>query len=292
MKPITTKWVYLIALSLVWGSSFILMKYALVGLNPIQVGALRIIITAFFLMLIGFKSVLRLTRKDWFYIGLSAILGTYFPVFLFAIAIDNMDSAIAAILNSFTPFNALLIGALFFGFSFQKRQILGILIGLIGTILLILNGNSIGSLNDYYYPSFILLASVGYAFNVNIVKKYLQDVKPLAITTATFMVVFIPALIRLINTDFFNAFEATPEIKKSLLFITILSVVGTAIAKTFFNKLVQISSPIFSTSVTYLIPIVAVFWGVFDGEKLSLFQLFSGLVILLGVYLVNRVKKN
>jgi len=290
MKPVATKWIYLIALSLVWGSSFILMKYALVGLDPMQVGALRIIITALFLIAVGFKSMLNLATKDWYYIAISAVLGTLFPVFLFAVAIDNMDSAIAAILNSFTPFNALIIGAIFFGFSFQRRQVLGIVIGLVGTILLILNGNGIGSLGDYYYPSFILIASVGYAFNVNIIKKQLQDVKPLAITAGTFVVVLIPALIILINTGFFNEFEATPEIKKSLLFIIILSVVGTAIAKTFFNKLVQISSPIFSTSVTYLIPIVAVFWGVLDGEKLTLFQLFSGVIILLGVYLVNRAK--
>ncbi len=290
MKPVATKWIYLIALSLVWGSSFILMKYALVGLNPIQVGALRIIITTLFLLVIGFKSILNLTAKNWYYIVISAVLGTLFPVFLFAIAVNNMDSAIAAILNSFTPFNALLIGAIFFGFSFQRKQVLGIVIGLVGTVLLILNGSSTVSLKDYYYPSFILIASVGYAFNVNIIKKYLQDVKPIAITTGTFVIVFIPALLKLVNTGFFTSFNATPEIKKSLFFIAILSIVGTAIAKIFFNKLVQISSPIFSTSVTYLIPIVAVSWGVLDGEKLTPFQLFCGLIILLGVYLVNRVK--
>ena len=288
MKNLSVKWIYLIALSLVWGSSFILMKYALVGLNPIQVGSLRMIITALVLLPFGFKSIQDLTAKNWKHITISTILGTLFPVFLFAIAINNMDSSIAAILNSFVPFNALLLGFFFFGFSFQKKQIFGVLIGLLGTVLLISNGNSMGNLTEYKYPIMILLASVGYAFNVNILKRFLQDVKPLAITTGSFVVVLIPALIILVSTGFFTDLEFTPTINKSLFYIAILSIIGTAIAKTFFNKLVQISSPIFSTSVTYLIPIVAVFWGFLDGERLSFTQILSGIVILFGVFLVKK----
>lgn len=288
MKNISIKWVYLIALSLVWGSSFILMKYALHGLGPIQVGSLRMIITILVLLPFGFKSLKILTAKNWTYIAVSAVLGTLFPVFLFAIAINNMDSSLAAILNSFVPFNALLLGFIFFGFSFQKRQVFGVLVGLIGTVLLILNGNSIASLTEYKYPLMILTASVGYAFNVNIIKRFLQDVKPIAITTASFAVVLIPALIILGTTGFYTDLEFTPLINKSLFYIVILSVIGTAIAKVFFNKLVQISSPVFSTSVTYLIPVVAVFWGFLDGERLSVMQLFSGLIILIGVYLAKK----
>jgi drug/metabolite transporter (DMT)-like permease len=287
----TKKWVYLIALSLVWGSSFILMKYALLGLNPIQVGSLRIIITTLVLLLFGFKSLFELNAKNWLHVAVSAVLGTLIPVFLFAVAINNMDSAIAAILNSFVPFNALIIGALVFGFTFQKNQIFGILIGLIGTILLIINGHSVTNIADYKYPAMILLASVGYAFNANIVKRYLQEVRPLAITTGTFAIVLIPALIILIKTDFFETVAYNETTKESLFYIAILSIVGTAIAKVFFNKLLQISSPIFSTSVTYLIPIVAVFWGFLDGERLTFTQILSGMVILFGVFLVNRAKK-
>lgn len=287
----TKKWVYLIALSLVWGSSFILMKYALIGLNPMQVGSLRMIITTLVLLPFGFKSMLNLTIKNWIHIAVSALLGTLFPVFLFAVAINNMDSAIAAILNSFVPFNALIIGALVFGFTFQKNQIFGIIIGLIGTILLIINGHSVANISNYKYPFMILLASVGYAFNANIVKRYLQEVRPLAITTGTFVIVLIPAVIILIKTGFFVNIEYNITTKMSLFYIAILSIVGTAIAKVFFNKLLQISSPIFSTSVTYLIPLVAVFWGFLDGERLSFTQILSGMVILFGVFLVNRAKK-
>lgn len=288
MNNSSLKWFYLIGLSLVWGSSFILMKYALLGLNPLQVGSLRMIITALVLIGFGFNSLKSLSGKDWKFIGLSASIGTFFPVFLFAIAIYHMDSAIAAILNSLVPFFALIIGASIFGFSFKKQQVLGILIGLIGTILLILSGKSVGGIAEYKYPLMILTASIGYAFNVNIVKRHLQEVKPIAITTGTFVLVLLPALLVLATTDFFKSLEWTSKTQQSLFYIVILSVIGTAVAKVFFNKLVQISTPIFSTSVTYLIPLVAVFWGFLDGERLTLIQILSGGIILLGVYLVNR----
>jgi drug/metabolite transporter (DMT)-like permease len=291
MKESKIKWIYLIGLAIVWGSSFILIKYALVSISPVHVGALRILITAFFLILVAPKSIIGLSKKHWYYLSLNALLGTFFPAFLFAFAIVHLDSAMASILNSFTPFNTLIFGALVFGFSFKPKQLFGILIGLVGTVLLILNGESVDGNQNYFYASFILLASVGYAFNVNIIKRYLFDLKPLSITTGNFVLLIIPALLVLYFSDFFTTFVVNEETTESLFYLIILAIVGTAIAKTFFNKLVLISSPIFSASVTYLIPIVAVFWGVLDGEKVTLMQLGSGLIILLGVYLVNKVKK-
>lgn len=290
MKQATLKWLYLIFLSLIWGSSFILIKYALVGLTPIQVGALRILITTFFLLLVGFKKLKKITKEEWKYIIITAFLGTFFPAFLFSFAITKVDSSFAAILNSFTPFNTLVFGALFFGFAFQKKQIIGILIGLIGTVMLIYNSESINFEADYLYVSFILIASVGYAFNVNIIKKHLQNVNALAITTGNFVLLIVPTLVVLYYTDFFHSFKFTVETKTSLIYVSILALFGTAIAKTVFNKLVQISSPIFSASVTYLIPVIAVVLGLLDGEKLGLLQMFSALIILFGVYLVNRNK--
>ncbi len=284
------KWIYLIFLSLVWGSSFILMKKALIGLTPIQVGALRIIISTFFLIIIGFNSLKKIKKKHWIYVFYSAVLGTLFPSFLFAYAVTGIDSSIASILNSFTPFNTLLIGTLVFGIIFRKKQLIGILVGLIGTAILILKGADLNPDQNYWFAFLPILSSIGYAFNVNIIKKYLQDLEPLAITTGNFVLIFIPAMIILALTGFFTSFEFNEESKSSLLYISILAVVGTGIAKIMFNKLIHISSPVFSTSVTYLIPIVAVFWGVFDGEKLSLIQLLAGFIILFGVYLVNKNK--
>ena len=284
------KWFYLIVLSFVWGSSFILMKKALVGLTPIQVGALRMIITSVFLLLIGFHSLKKIKKKHWIYVFYTAVLGTFFPSFLFAYAIHFIDSSIVSILNSFTPFNTLISGVLVFGFAFKKKQFVGILVGLVGTLILILNGANEHPNQNYWFALLIIIASIGYAFNINIIKKYLSDLDALAITVGNFLLLLIPATIILIFTEFFSTFEVTTSSLNALGYITILSVIGTGIARVIFNKLIHISTPVFSSSVTYLIPVVAVIWGVIDGEKITLIQFFGGILILLGVYLVNKVK--
>ncbi|NOR28741.1 MAG: EamA family transporter [Lutibacter sp.] len=284
------RWVYLFTLSIVWGSSFILMKRALVGLTPIQVGALRILITAIFLIPFGIKSLIKIKRKHWYYLAISGLIGSFFPAFLFAYAVEKIDSSIASILNSLTPLNTLIFGILFFGFGFRKRQLFGVLIGLIGTILLILKGAELNPNQDYFYATFILVASVGYAFNVNILKKHLHDLDAFSITVGNFVLLIIPTFIVLWYTNFFETFEVTETSINGILYLTVLAVFGTGLAKIMFNRLIQISNPIFSSSVTYTIPIVAITWGILDGEKVTLMQFASGLIILFGVYLVNRSK--
>jgi len=290
MEDRNLRWVYLSTLALIWGSSFILMKKALIGLSPIQVGALRTLFTAIFLILIGGKKVFKIKRRHWYYLTLNGLVGTFFPAFLFAFAIDKIDSSIASILNSLTPLNTLIFGALVFGFSFRKRQLIGVLIGLVGTLMLILKGAEVNPNQDYFYASFILIASIGYALNVNILKKYLFDLDALSITVANFVLLIIPTLIVLWFTNFFETFELNQSTKTSMFYLAILAVFGTGLAKIMFNRLIQISTPIFSSSVTYLIPIVAITWGVLDGEKISLFQVVSGVIIMFGVYLVNKSK--
>jgi drug/metabolite transporter (DMT)-like permease len=285
------KWFYLIILSIVWGSSFILMKKALLGITPIQLGALRMIFTAIFLLSIAFSSIKKIKKRHWKYIIYTALAGTFIPGFLFAFAITTIDSSIVSILNSFTPFNTLILGSIFFGFAFKKAQLYGVLIGLVGTSVLILKGADLHPDQNYWYALLIIIASVGYAFNANMLKKYLSDLDALAITTGNFLLLIIPATIVLFCTDFFETFDSGNEVlMHSLGYLVVLSVLGTGIAKTIYNKLVHISDPVFSSSVTYLIPLVAIFWGVLDGEKLSLIQVFSGAIILIGVYLVNKAK--
>ena len=283
------RWFYLILLALIWGSSFILMKKALVGLSPVQVGALRMIFTGITLFVIGFGALREIKKPDYPYIFWTAVLGTFFPVFLFAYAIQHIDSAIASILNSVTPLLTLIIGAVLYGFTFLRSQVLGILIGLAGAAFLILKGAQINTDQNYAYAVLVIIASVGYAFNVNILKRHLGHLSALSVTTATFALLFIPALIVLAFTGFFTM-SYTDTTVTSLCYLVVLAVFGTAFAKTLFNKLVQISSPIFSSSVTYLIPMVAVFWGVLDGEKISPDQILAGGVILLGIYLSNKGK--
>jgi drug/metabolite transporter (DMT)-like permease len=278
------KWVYLLVLSLIWGSSFILIKKGLVGLTAFQLGSLRIIFAALFLLLIGFKSLLKIPRHQWKYIALTSVFGTFIPAYLFAIAQTQIDSSVSSILNSLTPLNTLLIGALAFGLQFRRSQVFGVLIGLVGSALLILNGAIHHPEQNYYYAILVVIASMCYAVNVNLLKKYLSDLPPLSITTGNFLILLFPALGILFFTDFFDVVQVE-KVQHSLLFILVLGVVGTGIANIIFFKLIQISSPVFATSVTYLIPVVAFFWGLLDHEMLTPVQGIGAFVILIGVYL-------
>ena len=278
------KWVYLIMLALIWGSSFILIKRGLVGLTPMQLGSLRIIFAAVFLLLIGFKSLAKIPLQHWKYIALTATLGTFIPSFLFAIAQTQIDSSVSAILNSLTPLNTMVLGVLAFGLSFQRTQVFGIVIGLIGTFLLIINGAFHHPEQNYYYAILIIIASVCYATNVNLINKYLSDLSPLSITTGNFLVLLFPALLVLFFSDFFEVISVE-KVQHSVVFILILGVVGTGIANIFFFKIIQISSPVFATSVTYLIPVVAFSWGLLDNEMLTPVQFLGAFIILIGVYL-------
>jgi drug/metabolite transporter (DMT)-like permease len=278
------KWVYLTVLALIWGSSFILIKKGLIGLTAFQLGSLRIIFAALFLLLIGFRSLLKIPRHQWKFVALTSVFGTFIPAYLFAIAETEIDSSITAILNSLTPLNTLILGAAFFGITFRRSQILGVIIGLLGSILLVFNGAVNHPEQNYYYAILVLIASVCYAVNVNLIKRFLPDLSPLSITTGNFAVLLVPASLILFFTGFFDVIHVA-EVQHSLLFILVLGVLGTGIANIIFFKLIQVSSPVFATSVTYLIPIVAFFWGLLDNEMLTFVQFIGAFVILIGVYL-------
>ena len=284
------KWIYLIVLAIIWGSSFILIKKSLIGLSPIQLGALRTFIAGVFVLLIGFKSLKKIKKEQWKYIVVSSLLGTLFPAFFFAFAITGIDSSVASILNSLTSLNALIVATLFFGVVFKRVQLVGVLIGLVGTIMLILESSSLNPNQNYWYTIFVLTASLGYAFNVNIIKKYLLDIPAMSITSGHFILLIIPVFLILVFSGFFSSVEFTPAKNTSIMYLIVLSIVGTGLAKIMFNKLIQISTPVFSTSVAYLIPIVAIIWGFIDGEKVSYLQLLSWIIILTGIYVVNKVK--
>lgn len=278
------KWAYLLILSLVWGSSFILIKRGLVGLSAVQVGAFRIIFAALFLLTFCFRSLARITRQQWKFVALTSFFGTFTPAFLFAIAETEVDSSIVAIMNSLTPLNTLVLGAILFGIQFQRRQVWGVFIGLIGCLLLVLSGASAHPGQNYYYVGLVVIATICYATNVNLIKRYLPDLNSVSITTGNFAVLLIPALIILGSTDISQKLSFV-ETQYSIFFVMILGVVGTGIANILFFKLIQISSPVFATSVTYLIPIVAFFWGLLDNEMLTPIQFFGAFIILIGVYL-------
>ncbi len=288
----TKKWLFLVILSLIWGTSFILIKKSLIGLTPYQLGALRTIVTGFILFCFGFKSLKHIETKHWKWIALSGLLGSFFPSFLFSIAETEIDSAVASILNSLVPLNTILVGLALFKITTNLRQVIGVIIGFLGTAFLILEGADLNPKQNYLFAGYVIIATLMYATNVNIIKKHLQDVKALSIATGNYVCIYIPALIVLLFTNFFSEETFThPKFNESIFYVVFLSLFGTAIAKVLFNRLVQISTPIFASSVTYIMPIIALLWGLGDGESFSLTQGIATCVILFGVYIANRKPK-
>ena len=288
------KWVYLVILAFVWGSSFILIKKGLIGLSPLQLGSLRTVISSLFIFIIGYKSLKTILNYQWKWVVLSGFIGTFLPAFLFAFAETEVDSGVVSILNALVPLNATLIGLAVFKIASTKIQIIGVILGFIGASMLIFNSMELNPDQNYLYAGFVVLATLMYGFNVNIIKHYLQDVKPIAIATGNFVAIIIPALTVLIFSGFFKTETFEHEsIYSSIGFVTILSVFGTVMAKIIFNNLIQLSSPVFASSVTYLMPLVALLWGVVDGEIFGLDQGLASLLILCGIYLANKkAKKN
>jgi drug/metabolite transporter (DMT)-like permease len=297
MKPDQLKYVYLVILSLIWGTSFILIKKALgqteegLILQPLQLGALRTIISGTILIAIGWKSFMRTDRKYWKWLFISGLLGTFFPAFLFAYAQTEIDSAISAILNSTVPLITLIMGAVVFGIAFSKKQLLGVIIGLAGAIGLVLAGMENNPNQNYLFAGLVFIACACYASNVNIIKSFLQDVKPLAIATGNFVFILPLALIVFFAADGASLEFTSEPVLESLGYIVVLCIFGTVAAKIMFNKLVQMTSPVFASSVTYLMPVVGLTWGMADGEKFNLLQGMATAVIIFAVVLVTREKK-
>ncbi len=290
MENKNLKWIYLLILSFVWGSSYILIKKALIGLSPLQVGSLRTIISTVLLLAIGYSSLKSIPRDKWKWILITGLV-SFIPPFLFAYAQTEIDSALAAILNSLTPLATLLIGVGFYRFKIDSKQISGVIIGLIGSVLLMYQGSVINPDQNLLYIFFIIFASVLYAVQVNLLKVHLQDVSAVAITVGNFIFIFPLAVVIFLMSDYKQIDINDKDVKVALFCLLILSIVGTVFAKILFNKFVQIASPVFASSVTYTLPIVALFWGLLDGEVFTLNQFFATVIILTGVYLANKKSK-
>ncbi len=223
---------------------------------------------------------------------MAGLLSSFFPPFLFALAQTELDSGVTSIFNSVVPLFTTIVGLALFGAIITKRQIVGVFIGLFGTLALILTGMEFDPNQNYWYSIFILLSALGYALNINIIKKHLAHLSSLAVTTGSFAVAFVPAVVIVYYSGFFNEVESNVHMQNALWYLLALAFLGTAIANIYFNKLIHLSNPVFAASVTYTIPIVAVLWGVWDGETINIYQLIGGAIILFGVYLVNRKKKD
>ncbi|MDG1794525.1 MAG: DMT family transporter [Flavobacteriaceae bacterium] len=284
------KWGTLVILSIIWGSSYILIKKGLTGLTPVQLGSLRVIITTLIIAPIGYNKLKKIPKEKMKWVAISAFVGSFLPAYLFAFAETEISSSVTAVMVSLTPLFTLLISVVVFKEELLKKQVLGVLVGFTGIIVLI-NNELLSSSFNIIYVMFIVLAAFCYAVNANLLKYKLPNIPALGIVFMSFLFMFIPAFIVLSFSNFpYSDFTSDPLIIESFIYIIILALFGTAIAKVLYIKLLAISTPVFSVSTTYLMPVVAIFWGLLDGEEFKLIQFIGTSIILLGVYLVTKKK--
>lgn len=290
MRLSLRKWGTLLILSVIWGSSYILIKKGLTGLSPIELGSLRVIITTILIAPIGYNKLKHIPIQKMKWVAFSAFVGSFFPAYLFAFAETEISSSITAVMVSLTPLFTLLISVIIFKEELLKKQVFGVIIGFLGIVVLI-NNELLSSSFSILYVMFIVLAAFCYAINANVLKYKLPNIPALGIVFMSFLFMFFPAFVVLLFSNFpFQDFTSDPKILESIIYIIILALFGTAIAKVLYIKLLAISTPVFSVSTTYLMPIVAIFWGLLDGEEFKLTQFIGTLIILTGVYLVTKKK--
>ncbi|HLW49490.1 MAG TPA: DMT family transporter [Sphingobacteriaceae bacterium] len=275
-------------LSLTWGSSFILIKHSIAVYSPVEVGALRLCVAGLVLAFFGLRNFKHIPRKLMPWVVIGGALGNFIPMFLFPIAQEHVSSSMAGILDSLVPMFVILFGMLFFGIKSRPMQIFGAIVGFSGAFLLMGDNGNGGAANTVFHTMLIVLATAFYALNGLIISRFLSGVPSFKLSSVVFTIWFGPALLILGFTDFFSTFEGTSAQWEGLGYVTILGVFGTALAMILFYRLLQLTSAIFASMVTYLMPLVAVLWGLLDGESLTWIHLMGGMLILLGVYLIQK----
>lgn len=286
-------WVLFLLLSLIWGSSFILMKRGLFNssgvptLSAYQVAALRMLSAGLALLPLAIKGFRSVPKSKLGPIFWSAFLGSFFPAFLFCIAETKIDSSLAGFLNALTPIFTIVLGVLFYGSHFDPKKILGVSIAFIGMILLFASNGSL-HFENLAFASFVLVATICYGLNVNIANAHLRDM-PAPLTAAmAFAFLIPPSLIVLFYTGFFKLPLSSSDYLISSGSTAILGVMGTAVATIIFYSLLKKAGALFASMVTYGIPFVALAWGLAAGESIGLLQVAGLGVILVGVYTTSR----
>ena len=281
-------WALFILLSLIWGSSFRLMKKSAEYLTGWQIGAVRIFAAGLVFVPFALVHVFKFPLRKLPLVLLSGMLGNLFPAFLFAIAIEKkIDSSLAGILNSLTPLFVLLIGVLFFRAVLERSKVIGVLVGLTGLVLLNFSRGPV-SIEDIGFTALILLATLFYGLNVNIVTHYLQGVNPIHMATLSMSMIAIPAGIVAWQQNVFSMLRYDEAAHWSLAASALLGIVGSAIATALFYVLIKRAGGLFASLVTYAIPVVSIVWGVWDGEGITFLQVACLGLILLGVYLAKK----
>jgi len=274
-------------LSIIWGSSFVLMKEGLTALSAYQVASLRMLFSGLVLLPFAINAFKKIPKEKMGIVFLSGFLGNFIPAYLFCIAETNIDSSLAGILNSLTPLFTILVGLSFFKTTINRQKMIGVVIGFIGLCLLFAAGKNI-SFQNLGFASLVLVATFFYGLNVNVVGKFLKNIRAIDIVSVAFAFLIIPSTIILYLTGYFSMSFTNPHFQQATMASIVLGVVGTSIASILFYMLIKRSTIIFASMVTYGIPIIAVAWGIYFGESISILQVGSLLIILAGVYIVNK----
>lgn len=281
------KWAIFCILSIVWGSSFILMKEGLTVLSAYQVASLRMLFSGLVLLPFAFSAFKKIPKEKMGIVFLSGFLGNFIPAYLFCIAETNIDSSLAGILNSLTPLFTIVVGLSFFKTTINKQKMIGVIIGFIGLCLLFAAGKNI-SFQNLSFASLVLIATFFYGLNVNVVGKFLKNIRSIDIVSVAFAFLIIPSAFILYLTGYFSMPFNNLDFQQASIAGIVLGVVGTSIASILFYMLIKRSTIIFASMVTYGIPVIAVAWGVYFGESISVLQIGSLFIILTGVYIVNK----
>ena len=287
MKDKLINWGIFTALCLIWGSSFILMKLGIEAISPYQVAALRMLSAGVVLTPFAIDSFKKIPKNKLFLVVFSGLIGSFFPAFLFCIAETKIDSGIAGILNALTPLFTIVVGVLFFQLQTTKQKTIGVLIGFIGLCCLFAAQKNLNFENGSY-ASLVLIATLLYGINVNMVSRHLHNIGSLPITAIAFTFLIIPCIIILYFTGYFSLAITSPIILKATAAAFLLGILGTAVATVIYYMLVKRAGGLFASTVTYGIPFVAMFWGILGGEHLNLIQGICMGIILLGVYITNK----
>ncbi|MEP2025187.1 MAG: DMT family transporter [Reichenbachiella sp.] len=288
-SPGLVSWLLLILLALIWGSSFILIKKSLLTFSAGEVGTLRMFIAFIGLSPFAIPVLKKIDSKKLPTLFLVGFVGSLLPAILFAIAQTQLESAITGVINAMTPVFVLLIGLVFFHHKIKTVNAIGIAIGFMGCSFIMLGGAYFDLSGVNLYALFVIAATIMYGISVNLIKHFLTDIRSIHITAISFTLVSPISLgYLLIATDFLDKVGTDPQFLSGLAYVSTLALIGTAMALVIFNKLVKTASPIFASSVTYVIPIVAIGWGLIDGELLNVYQIVGIGIVLVGVYLANK----
>ncbi len=286
-------WVLYFLVAIIWGSSFILMKRGMFGVNgeptltAYQLAAIRILSAGVALLPIGILQFKKIPQNKKKYVFLSALIGSMIPAFLFCIAETKINSSLAGFLNALTPAFTISIGLVFFGNYFQKNKLLGVAIAFVGMLLLFLANKEL-NLEYLSYAALVVIATICYGFNVNIVNRFLKDISPIKIAAVGFSYLILPAFSILIFTGYFKLPLQNREIIYSTLSGFTLGILGTALATILFYMLLKRAGTVFTSMVTYGIPFISLGWGLLEGDLINSIQIAGLAIILTGVYMTNK----